>query len=75
VAMRRRDECGTIRLPSSRAPPGPAERAPFEQSAVLLSPMSALQHTTDSSQTSREVRLGHVSLYRREVSRHGKGLL
>jgi hypothetical protein len=51
--MRRRD---TFRLSSSRAPRGRAERDLLEQSAVLLSLMSALQHITDLSQTSRHVR-------------------
>ncbi len=52
VAMRRRDERRTMRLSSSRALRGRAERDLLEQSAVFLSPMSALQHITDSSQTS-----------------------
>jgi hypothetical protein len=56
VVMRRRDGRGTVvRLRSSTA--GPAEYAPLEQSAVFLSPMSALQqHITDLNQKSRRVR-------------------
>ena len=42
--MRRRDERGIMRLSSSRALRGPAERAALEQSAVFLSDVRSAAH-------------------------------